>query len=499
LVNFVKNVWSKSLTGVAAVFSLSQTAAAAEPAAPNPTTAPAVAPEVAPAAAKPDEERAQNKAQDARLAALEAQLAQLKQELEATQKAQAATPTAEPSAAVPAPRHARGHWYDSLQLSAYAQAQLEFHQDSEDQLATGGQPLNQNRFLLRRARLKVETRHRYTEFLLELDGNTVKGPSFGVHRAEVSAVYRGADANTSKAPLVALTGGVLVPSFGRELQESARTRPFMERSLASRAFFPSEPDVGLRLAGKLGFFEYGVAVVNGEPAGQPAGFPLRDPNAAKDIIGRLGVAADVSNVVKAAGGVSLLNGRSTFRGTDGTKSTVNWTDLNEDGQISNVELTGTPGSAPRTSQNFDHWAVGADADVAVKTGLGQTELQAEVVIASNLDRGLFISDPITTSHDARQLGYYVAVLQDITRHALVGVRYDYYDPQADIFASKSGKIVPTKASVKTISPLIGWRLPGGLKLMAEWDLVRDHLATDNRGVPNDRKNNVVTFRLQGEL
>ncbi|HXK17672.1 MAG TPA: hypothetical protein VNG33_07710 [Polyangiaceae bacterium] len=507
----MKNVWSKSLTGVAAVLSLSQTAAAAEPAAPGTTAAQSPAPAAAPtetaSAAQPDEARAENKAQDARLKALEEQLALLKQQLAAKEKSQvpkaeASSPSSAPVSASPASRGARPHgrhWDDGLQVSAYAQAQLEFHQDSEDQLAPGGQPLNQNRFLLRRGRLKVESKHRYAEFLLEVDGNTVKGPSFGVHRAEVSAVYRGADAAVSKAPLVAVTAGVLVPSFGRELQESARTRPFMERSLASRAFFPSEPDVGLRLSGKLGFFEYGVAVVNGEPAGQPAGFPLRDPNSSKDIIGRLGVAADVSSVVSASGGVSLLNGKGTFRGSDGVKNTITWTDLNEDGQISNVELTATPGAAPRRSQNFEHWAVGADADVAVKTGLGQTELQAEVVVASNLDRGLFISDPVTGGHDARQFGYYVALLQDVTRHALLGVRYDYYDPQADVLGVKSGKIVPTKASVKTISPLIGWRLPGGVKLLGEWDLVRDHLATDNRGVPADRKNNVVTFRLQGEL
>ncbi|HYQ15812.1 MAG TPA: hypothetical protein VEQ58_08645 [Polyangiaceae bacterium] len=491
----MKKVWSKSLPSVAAVLLLSQSAAAAEP---DPATA-AAAPAPAPAAdaAKLEAARAADSARDARIKALESQLAQVTQRLDAEQQARAAAPLA---VAPPPPKpEAVWHWYDNVQLSAYAQAQLEFHQDSDDQLAVGGQPLNQNRFLLRRGRLKVESKHRYAEFLLELDANTVRGPSAGVHRAEVSAVYRGVDAASDKAPLIAVTGGVLVPSFGRELQESSRTRPFMERSTASRAFFPSEPDLGLRVSGTLGFFNYGVAIVNGEPAGQPAGFPLRDPNSAKDIIGRLGVAADVSSVVKASGGVSLLNGTSTFRGTDGTKSAVTWIDANEDGQISNVELSATPGSSPSRSTNFKHWAVGADVDVALKTGLGQTELQAELVIANNLDRGLFISDPVTSGHDERQLGYSVALLQDITRHGLVGVRYDYYDPRADVFTNKNGKVVPTKAAIKTVSPLVGVRLPDGLKLFAEWDIVKDHLATDDRGVPADRKNNVVTVRLQGEL
>lgn len=475
---------------------LSHTAFAVEPATPvAPAEAPVVVPSPAPApAAMTEAERAANGTRDARIKALEEQLARLNQRLDSEKKA-APAPLA-PTPLVPAA--AASHWYDNVRLSAYAQAQLEFHQDSEDQLLAG-QPLNQNRFLLRRGRVKLESKHRYAELLLELDGNTLKGPSFSMHRAEVSVVYRGADAPNDKPALVALTGGILVPSFGRELQESPKERPFMERSLASRAFFPSEPDLGLRLSGTLGVFNYGVAVVNGEPAGQPAGFPLRDPNAAKDIIGRLGVAAEVSSVIKAAGGVSLLNGTGTFRGTDGSKAVLAWNDFNEDGQINSSELTATPGSAPSRSSNFSRWAVGADADVALKTALGNTRLQAEVTVANNLDRGLFISDPITTGHDERNFGYYVALLQDITKYGLLGVRYDYYDPRADLFGNKNGKLVPFQSSVKTISPLLGARLPDGIKLFAEWDLVRDHLATDARGVPADRKNNVVTVRLQGEL
>ncbi|HVY29446.1 MAG TPA: hypothetical protein VHB79_22965 [Polyangiaceae bacterium] len=502
----MKNVCAKSLGTAYALLLLSQTAQAAEPSDIAPKAdAPAPEASTAPAAPRADDQaeaQKENAARDARLKALEEQLAKLNARLDA-QKAEkgekdaaVAVAKEKPVAAPPTPSP---HWYDSITLTGYAHAQLEFHQDSEDQLAVGGQPLNQNRFLLRRARLKAESKHRYAEFLLELDGNTVKGPSFGVQRAEVSAVYRGADAPVEKAPLIGLTAGIILPPFGRQLPESPRLRPFLERTQASRAFFPSEPDVGAMLSGKLGFFEYAVAVVNGEPAGQPVGFPLRDPNSAKDVIGRLGVSADVSKTVKAAGGVSLLNGKGTFRGTDGTKAVLSWTDLNEDGQISNVELSATPGSAPSRSTNFKHWAVNIDADLVVTTPLGNTELQGEVVVANNLDRGLFISDPVTNGHDERQLGYYVGVLQDVTKHALLGVRYDFYDPRADVFTTQNGKVVPTKASVKTISPLIGFRLPDGLKLYGEWDIIKDHLATDNRGVPADRKNNVVTIRLQGEL
>src|SRR4029079_19144208 len=90
-------------------------------------------------------------------------------------------------------------------------------------------------------------------------------------------------------PIIKLTGGLFDTPFGYELVESPRTRFFMERSLASRAFFPAEPDFGVRLSGAISLFRYAVAVVNGEPLGTKNGFPGQDPNATKDVVARFGI------------------------------------------------------------------------------------------------------------------------------------------------------------------------------------------------------------------
>src|SRR5205807_1515214 len=100
-----------------------------------------------------------------------------------------------------------------LTLSGYVQAQYESHQNSEDQLAQGGAPLNQNRFLLRRARLKIEKKWQYASAMIEIDGNTVNGPSFGLQHAEASVLYRGSRPFTAP-PVLDLTFGLFDTPFG---------------------------------------------------------------------------------------------------------------------------------------------------------------------------------------------------------------------------------------------------------------------------------------------
>ena len=56
-----------------------------------------------------------------------------------------------------------------VRVTAYLQTQVESHQDSENQLRQGGQLLNQNRFSLRRGRLRVDREWEYSSLTLELD------------------------------------------------------------------------------------------------------------------------------------------------------------------------------------------------------------------------------------------------------------------------------------------------------------------------------------------
>src|SRR5213075_273634 len=100
-----------------------------------------------------------------------------------------------------------------LKIGGYVQAQYQHNAISEDQLQQGGAPLNQNEFLLRRARLRLDRGWDFASATLELDANTVRGPRVGVRRAEGSVFYRGSN-GPELPPLVMLSVGVLDIPFG---------------------------------------------------------------------------------------------------------------------------------------------------------------------------------------------------------------------------------------------------------------------------------------------
>jgi len=337
-----------------------------------------------------------------------------------------------------------------LVFSGYVQGQYEHNPISEDQLQQGGVLLNQDRFLVRRARIRVDRAWTWASTAIEVDGNTVRGPSFGLRRAEVSLLWR--NPNRDLPPYLRLTGGLSEIPFGYEMTESPRARFFMERSAGSLALFPGEPDVGIRLSGGAGFFRYAIAALNGEPI--------------DDRPGRVAVV---------------------------------WRDLNENGSVDSGEITAVPGTAATPSQNFSRWAFGADLQGSLDTPIGKTRLYGEIFVAQNADRGFLVADPIATGSDIRELGFYAGFLQEIGRYAVVGFRTDHYDPNADVFDKRRGKLIPADATVHTYSPMIGAILPDRVRLLLQYDAIVDSLARDSSGVPTDLKNDRITFRLQGEL
>mgnify|MGYP003820399587 CR=1 FL=1 len=390
-----------------------------------------------------------------------------------------------------------------VRLGGYVQTQYQWSQLSEDQLQQGGASLNRNRFMIRRGRVRLGGDWRFFAFDLELDGSTTRGPFVGLRQANLSFVWRNPDA--AKPPYLMITAGLTEAPFGYELRLGQRDMMFMERSLGSLAFFSGPVDVGLRARGGIGAFRYDLAVMNGTPlddrAGARAGF---DPTAKPDYIARLGFEARPKRAA-ISGGASFLYGTGFHAGTDASKGRVEWTDLNENGVLDSGELIAVPGQAPTPSLNFRRWAVGADLQVALRSKAGWSQLLLEATVASNLDRDLVVADPVVVGADLRELHAYAAFLQDLYRFAVIGVRYDYYDPNSDLLDRRRGTFVPAVSAIQTVSPLIGAVLPRGLvqgfrgRLVVQYDAVHDALGRDSRGVPANLRNDQLTVRLQGEF
>lgn len=380
--------------------------------------------------------------------------------------------------------------------SGFVQAQYLSNQLSEDQLQQGNVPLNRDQFSLRTARLRVEQGYEYTAFGLELDATTTRSPYLNVRRAEATLLYQG-DNPGNLAPLIALSAGVVDIPFGFEVAESVRTRVFMERGVASSAFFPTQNDVGVRLFGAWRFARYAFALVSGEPFSGHT-WPS-DPNAAKDIIGRLGAEGEVTEKIGLSGGASFAFGKGFHAGRQATKDTLLWRDDNEDSQAQASEIIAVPGSSASPSENFERFVIGVDLGLQVGTPLGWSRLYGEIYVASNHDRGLFVSDPVVSGVDVRQLGGYAAFTQELSRYAFVGVRWDFYDPNSDFFEQRRGVFVPETQTVTTWSPVVGLAIPGRARLIGQYDIVKDYFGRNKQGVPSDAKNNQLTIRLQVEL
>ena len=357
-----------------------------------------------------------------------------------------------------------------LRVSGYLHAQYQHSQTSQDQLNASGQPLNENEFVLRRARLRFDRVWDYAAGSVELDASTVRGPVVGIRRAEASIFYRARNA-PSLPPLVGLMVGILDIPFGFELPESAHDRIFMERTLGSSALFPTEMDAGAKLFGAYSVLRYALSATNGEPVDRN-GLP-HDPNSAKDLTGRFGAEGQIGERLKLGGGTSFVVGTGFHRGQPGRKSVIRWRDDNEDGVLQTTEIIATPGTGATPSKNFDRWVLGIDLQASLRTPLGRTILFGEAFVASSYDRG------------------YAA--------ALLAVRASVYDPNSDLLETLANETVPKNQTVKTFSALAELRLPARARLGFQYDLVKDYLARDRVGVPTDAKNNRWTLRLGVDL
>ncbi|MBN8612435.1 MAG: hypothetical protein J0L92_17715 [Deltaproteobacteria bacterium] len=390
-----------------------------------------------------------------------------------------------------------------LRASAWVQVQYEHNETSEDTVLQGGILLNRDRFSLRRGRVRLEGRWDAFEIDLEIDVSTTRGIFVGPRRATVGLAYR--EHPDDVLAIARVRAGLTEIPFGHELRFSQRDLLFVERTQASLGFFRGPVDVGVRVDGALGPFRYDVAVLNGVPVDDRAGDAALDPVGAPDVVGRLGVESALSDDVTLAGGVSFLWGQGFHAGSDAQKPRLEWRDLNESGTLDTGEIIGVPGRAATPSYVFEHWAVGADVELSARTSIGRTDVFGEVVIAQNLDRSLFVADPIVLGQDVRQLALYGAATQEILGIGLVGFRYELYQPNLDLFEPRRGIAVPRDATIHTLSPLLGVRLPEGAipgvnaRLVVQYDVVRDSLARDVRGVPTDLANDQLTVRVQGEI
>jgi hypothetical protein len=255
----------------------------------------------------------------------------------------------------------------------------------------------------------------------------------------------------------------------------------------------------VRFAVALGFFRWTIAAQNGEPLGEASPYVEQDPNSGKDVVARFGFDSQPVPRLQLAGGVSALSGEGFSPGTLASGPSIQLVNP-QTGTIQQAgDLKEVVAQSATPSQNFNRWAVGADFRTSFKWALGVTKLYAEFVLAQNLDRSLYVANPVLTGQDQRELGFYVAGMQEVTRWAVVGLRYDYYDPNSNLFDHRLGMLIPYSEAIKTLSPIVGLVLPDRARLLLQYDIIQNAYARNAVGVPASLADNVLTLRLQVQL
>lgn len=399
------------------------------------------------------------------------------------------TAHAEPAVTTLRPAVSRLGW--TLAFDGFAQLDaVPYNQASVDELDPATrEPLNQDTMFVRRALLRADARRDDWHAMIELGGDTLGGPHAAINEAWLE---------WSRRDLVKLKVGLMDIPFGVLTLTNARYRDFVEQPTFLRALFPGDRDAGVHATGAYGLVRWSLAMMDGAPV-KDAQWKGRDPSSSYDLIGRLGTELPLPHHGRFAGGVSALTGDGLHPGTPPTKDQIIWVDENMDGIVQPTELQVIPGMPGEPSQSFHHDALGADAAVHwCLLDLGPGVASFEGALAKNLDRGVIYADPIARSRSIRELGFDVAVVQELGAHALAGVRYDRYDADRDASAQLGVNLVPIHQIFSTVAVMAAARWDT-VRLIVEYDRNKNPFGRDDTGMPTTLSADRVTLRAQAQF
>jgi len=388
-----------------------------------------------------------------------------------------------------------------LKITGYIQAQWQLADTAGINSFSGGNFLKttDNRFTIRRGRVKFTYDYDFSQFVLQLDA-TEKGVAIKDAYIALMDPWKN---------FVTLTAGVFDRPFGYEVGYSSGTRETPERARAFQSLFPGERDLGAKITlqpkkgTRFDFIKLDAGLFAGN--GINPEFDGR-----KDFIGHLGLAkANVSQTFKYGFGVSYYDG-GAFQGT---KYVYN------PGKLSDGTTLGF--TIDSTASNKNAYAkrqyMGVDAQFSLQSGIGITTLRSEYLTgkqpgtnASNVSYASGTA-PTTDTYNRNFAAFYVYLIQNIgnTKNQLV-VKYDYYDPNTDVsgrdikLKNAAGKKTNLTASdIKYSTIGLGWnyRFNTQVKLTAYYEVVTNE-KTEITGVNStnnftkDLSDNVLTLRIQ---
>ncbi len=384
--------------------------------------------------------------------------------------------------------------FENLQFTGYIQPQFQLADTEGAKSYNGGDfsTFSKSRFMLRRARIKLDylltTKDKYAKalFTFQIDA-TERGVNV---RDMFMRLYETSGHNFY------FTAGLFARPFGYEVNLSSAYRETPERGRMSQILMPTERDIGAMITyepiknqAKNKFIKLDAGLFNGQGLSGTTDFDSH-----KDLISRLTIKPIPVKNILVSGGLSVLYGG--WR--QGTKYVYEIKSAGGDKLFIVDSSLGNVGKiAPR------HY-YGADIQIVLKHGWGQTEWRAEYwkgeqpgTTSSTTNAGIL---PISPTYRRHFDGAFFYFLQNIVnRQNQLLLKYDWYDPNVNVKASDIGKTNTnlTPADIKFSTLGIGYAhyFNDHIKLILYYEFVKNEV-TRLSGYSSDQKDNVFTWRTQ---
>jgi hypothetical protein len=375
-----------------------------------------------------------------------------------------------------------------------------------------------NRFMVRRGRIKFGYTNEWSQYVLQFD---VSEKGLGIKDAYVSFT-------DPWLKFFTLTGGAFNRPFGYEVEYSSSSLESPERSRIIQTLLPQEEDLGAKLtlqapkSSRWNFIKLDAGFFNGN------GLNV-ETDKYKDFIGHLSANKSFMDENLNIGlGISYYDG--------------GWANQNNAIKKPNYvyKMDGTSfvkDSSYASGAQIPRQYYGIDAQISMNSVLGITTVRGEYIWGQQPGTGSSSVSPsgiqtstanivvidtankfqtittVTTNSEAyirNFQGGYINFIQSIgqTRHELV-VKYDWYDPNTKVSDKEIG-VKGTKtgsADIKFSTLGLGWiyHWNSNIKITAYYEMVNNELALtplttkDINGTNNYSKNlkdNIFTLRVQ---
>ena len=390
--------------------------------------------------------------------------------------------------------------FENIRITGYMQPQFQVAQADGAQSFEGGNfsQFSRSRFMLRRARLKVE-------YMLPSKQNLPKAQFvFQIDATERGVIVRDMFIRLfeTKKNNFSMTAGFLARPFGFEINLGSSTRESPERGRMSQILMPGERDLGVMFTHepqnkkhKLYHLKIDAGFFNGQGASGTTDFDSH-----KDFISRITIKPYVIKKMEIGGGLSLLFGGWK----NGTKYVYTSGNASNGDEIFTVDS-----SASNLGRSSPRHYYGTDVQFKIHHKWGESEFRAEYWFGTQPGTATSTANPGTLPNSNGALlptyvrhfdGAYFYFLQNIinTKHQLV-LKYDWYDPNIKVSKTEIGKSGTnlTAADIKFSTLGFGYvyHFNPQTKITFYYDIVNNEL-TNISGTTTDQKDDIFTCRLQ---